>query len=128
MRIAGLILGILGGLAAALLGIKWLSDAASMKELIGAARNIGVDTAEIDKLITSAYFLLASGMLGIVGGVLAFKRKGKIAASLMLAGVVAPALFAPRSLVFTWLLLVGCMISFLVKSKEGESKSLGRAA
>lgn len=128
MRIAGLILGIVGGLAAALLGIKWLSDASSMRELIGAVRNAGVDTSEIDKLVTSAYILLASGVLGFVGGGLAFTRRGKIAAAVMVIGAVAPAVFAPKSLVFTFLLLVGGLVSLLVKSKGDESKRIGAAA
>lgn len=118
MRIVGLILGILGGLAAGALGIKWLSDAHQMRELIGAARGLGVDTGELDKLIIAAYILLAAMLLGIIGGVLAFKGKGKIAAALMLVGALLPVVFAPKALVFTFLLLVGGALSMLAKPKE----------
>jgi len=118
MRIVGLILGILGGLAAGALGMKWLSDAHQMRELIGAAREFGVDTGELDKLIIAAYILLAAMVMGIIGGVLAFKGKGKIAAGLMLVGALLPVVFAPKALVFTFLLLVGGAMSMLAKPKE----------
>ena len=118
MRIVGLILGILGGLAAGALGMKWLSDAHQMRELIGAARGLGVDTGELDKLIIAAYILLAAMVLGIIGGVLAFKGKGKIAAALMLVGALLPVVFAPKALVFTFLLLVGGALSMLARPKE----------
>ena len=115
MRIAGLILGILGGLAAGFLGMKWLSDANDMKEMVGAARNLGIDMSELDKTVTAAYILLGSAVLGIVGGVMAFKGKGKIAAILMLIGALAPVILAPKALVFTCILLIGGIVSFLAK-------------
>ena len=42
MRILGLILGILGGLAAGFLGMKWMGDAESLKGQIELARKMGV--------------------------------------------------------------------------------------
>jgi hypothetical protein len=126
MRIAGLILGILGGLAAGFLGMKWLSDANSMKEMVGAARNLGIDMSELDKTITAAYILLGSAVLGIVGGVMAFKGKGKIAGLLMLIGALAPAIFAPKALVFTIILLVGGLVSFMAKpNAEARASGVG---
>ena len=117
MRKAGLILGILGAIAAGFLGMKWLSDANSMKELIGFARNVGVDTSELDRLVMAAYMLLGSAVLGIIGGVMAYQGKGKIAGILMLIGAIAPAILAPRALVFTCILLVGGLVSFMAKPK-----------
>ena len=127
MRKAGLILGILGGLAAGFLGMKWLSDANSMKEMIGTVRSLGADTSEIDKIITAAYLLVGSAVLGIVGGVMALKGKGKIAGLLMLVGVIAPAIFAPKSLVFTCILLVGGLVSFFAKP-DAETRASGAGA
>ncbi|HKS42514.1 MAG TPA: hypothetical protein VJX74_18015 [Blastocatellia bacterium] len=127
MRIAGLVLGILGGLAAGFLGMKWLSDANSMKELVGAARNLGVDMTELDKTITAAYILLGSAVLGIVGGVMAFKGKGKIAGLLMLIGAIAPAIFAPKALVFTCILLIGGIVSFFAKP-AADARATGMGA
>lgn len=127
MRIAGLVLGIIGGLAAGFLGMKWLSDANNMKEMVGAARNLGIDMTELDKTITAAYILLGSAVLGIVGGVMAFKGKGKIAGLLMLIGAIAPAIFAPKALVFTCLLLIGAAVSFFAKP-AADARAAGMGA
>jgi len=117
MRIAGLILGILGGLAAGLLGMKWLSDANQLKELADFVRQTGGDTGDLDKLVTAAYVLIGAMVLGIVGGVLAFMGKGKIAAVLMLVAGILPAIFEPKALVFTFILLIGAVVSFFAKPK-----------
>ena len=117
MRIVGLVLGIIGGLLAGMLGLTWMRDANRMRELIDAARNLGVDTGEVDKLVIAAYILLAVMVVGIVAGVLAFRGKGKIAAPLMILGAIAPALFAPKALVFTFILLLGGLLSFVAKPK-----------
>ena len=127
MRKAGLILGILGGLAAGFLGMRWLSDANSMKEMINTVRSIGVDTTEIDKIITAAYLLLGSAVLGIIGGVMALKGKGKVAAVLMLVGAIAPVIFAPKALTFTCILLVGGIVSFMAKPPAGAG-AMGASA
>lgn len=117
MRIIGLVLGVIGGLLAGMLGLTWMRDANRMRELIDAARNLGVDTGEVDKLVIAAYILLAVMVVGIVAGVLAFRGKGKIAAPLMILGAIAPALFAPKALVFTFILLLGGLLSFAAKPK-----------
>lgn len=117
MRIVGLVLGIIGGLLAGMLGLTWIRDASRMRELVGAARSLGVDTGEVDKLIVAAYILLAAMVVGVVAGVLAFKGKGRLAAPLMIVAAIAPALFAAKALVFTFVLLLGGLLSFAVKPK-----------
>ena len=126
MRIAGLVLGILGGLAAGLLGMKWLSDASANQATVELARSMGV-ASDIDKIVTAAYILLGSAVLGIVGGVMAFKGKGKIAALLMLIGAIAPAILAPQALVFTFILLIGGIISFFAKP-AADARATGMGA
>jgi len=118
MRILGLILGILGGLAAGFLGMKWMGDAESMKGQIELARKMGVNMAELDKMLTASYMLLGAMVAGIVGGVLAMMGKGKIAALLMLAGAILPAIWVPKSLIFTCLLLLGGIVSFFAKPRQ----------
>jgi hypothetical protein len=117
MRILGLILGILGGLLAGCLGWKWLDDANHMKAMIDVARSAGVSMADLDKIITAAYMLIGAMGAGIIGGILAMMGKGKIAALLMLAGVIVPAIWAPKSLVFTFLLAIGGIVCFFVKPR-----------
>ena len=62
--------------------------------------------------------LIGSMGAGIVGGILAMMGKGKIAAILMLAGVIVPAILAPKSLVFTFLLAIAGIVCFFVKPKQ----------
>jgi hypothetical protein len=118
MRILGLILGILGGLLAGCLGWKWLDDANHMKTMIDVARSAGVSMADLDKTVTAGRMLIGSMGAGIVGGILAMMGKGKMAALLMLAGVIVPAIWAPKSLVFTFLLLIGGIVCFFVKPRQ----------
>ncbi|HWM24399.1 MAG TPA: hypothetical protein VNP98_06210 [Chthoniobacterales bacterium] len=118
MRILGLILGILGGLAAGFLGMKWMGDAESLKGQIELARKMGVNMGELDKMATASYMLIGAMVAGIVGGIMAMMGKGKIAALLMLAGAILPAIWAPKSLVFTCLLLVGGIVSFFAKPRQ----------
>src|ERR1700682_1251534 len=118
MRMAGFILGMLGGLVAGWLGMNWLNDADHLKALIELARKSGADTHGLEKLVTAAYILIGSMVAGIVGGVLAFMGKGKIAAVLMLAGAILPAVWAPKALVFTCLLLIGGIVSFFAKPRQ----------
>jgi hypothetical protein len=118
MRILGLILGILGGLLAGCLGWKWLDDANHAKAIMDLARNLHVSTAGLDNAVMAGRMLIGSMGAGIVGGILAMMAKGKIAALLMLAGVIVPAIWAPRSLVATSLLLIGSIVCFFVKPKQ----------
>jgi hypothetical protein len=108
MRIAGFILAVLGALAAGALGAVWLSDAAKYKDQLAQAQALGLDVGSI---VTAGYVLVLSLVLGIVGGVMALRRKGTIAAAILIAAGVAPALFEPKALVFTWLLLLAGLLS-----------------
>jgi hypothetical protein len=117
MRIAVLVLGILGGIAAAFLGASWLSDYEDSRELIEAAQALGADASGLQSLVIAAYFLLSGLATGIAGGVLAFKHRGRVAAGLMLVSVVGAAIFAPKSLVFSCILALAAVFAFFVKPR-----------
>ena len=89
--------------------------------MIDVARSAGVSMAELDKTVMAGRMLIGSMVAGIVGGILAMMGKGKIAALLMLAGVIVPAIWAPKSLVFTFLLLIGGIVSFFAKPRSAAS-------
>ncbi|MCH9684484.1 MAG: hypothetical protein K0V04_23820 [Deltaproteobacteria bacterium] len=110
MHIAGLILGILGGLAAGALGMTWLSDVSSVDPEVAAL-------ADLSGITTAGYLLILALVLGITGGVLALRRKGRWAAALMIPAAVAPAIVEPSALVFTFLLLIGGLLSLGAKPR-----------
>jgi hypothetical protein len=117
MRIAVLILAILGALASAALGIKWLSDANEYKATLEAVAKMGIDTSEITSLIRGAYALLGGAVLALVGGFLAMNHKGKIAAGVLALAVIAPAAMAPKTLVATFFLVIAAILAIFVKPK-----------
>lgn len=122
MRIAVLILAILGAIGAGILGVIWVSDYESGKDLVNLAGALGgeeaVDVDEFHRLGIAAYMLLVAALLGVVGGILAFLGKGKIAGAIMLVGVAIPGFLAPMSLVFSGLLALAGVLAFLIKPKE----------
>src|SRR5262245_51441602 len=118
MRISALILGILGGLAAALLGIKWLADAAQARHSIAAIKAMGVNINEIESLVRAAYCLLGSLALGIAGGVFSLKGNGKVAAALLIAGAIVPAMFSAKTLIATLFLVIVALLAFFAKPKQ----------
>ena len=115
MRIAAFILAILGGLAAAALGITWLDDLDKYKESLELAEQAGIS---FTSLRISAYLLLTGLLTGIAGGVLALQRKGKIAAAVLIGSATAPAILEPKALVFTFLLLVAGLLALGAKPKQ----------
>jgi hypothetical protein len=118
MRILGLILGILGGLLAGCFGWKWLDDINHAKAMLDLARSAGRNMADVDTTVMACRMLIGSMGAGIVGGILAMMGKGKIAALLMLAGAIVPAIWMPRSLGATFLLLIAGVVCFFVKPKR----------
>lgn len=121
MRIAALILGILGGLAAGALGMTWISDYNKTKALIESVGALGADLSEIQGMVTAAYIMLAGMLGGIAGGILTWKGKGKIAGPIMVVLAILPAFFAGKALVFTFLLLVGGVLAVVSKPKVAEA-------
>ncbi len=114
MRIVAFILAILGGLLAAALGVTWLSDASELQDQIALAEAAGIS---IDSMITAAYLLIAALFLGITGGVLALMRKGKIAAPVLIGAAVLPAIYEPKSLVFSFILIIAGLFALGAKPK-----------
>jgi hypothetical protein len=119
MRNAAIVLGIVGGIVAALFGMKWLGDANEMKDMIESLRAMGADTTEIDALIRGGYCLILSLFLGVGGSVLTLKNNGKLGGALMLAGVVLPFLFVGgKAIVTSFFLLLGGILALRSSSRS----------
>jgi hypothetical protein len=144
MRVTALILGILGGLAAAALGVLWFSDSKWCQENVEKCKLAGRITqafesssagdamgkadskvAEYENKYlkeratrgTTAYVLMGCLLLGVVGGILGLKGKGKIASLVMLVGPIAGAVMVPVSLIGSGLLALGGILAFFAKPK-----------
>jgi hypothetical protein len=113
LRVFVFLLGFLGSLAAVGLGGLWWS-----------LQNAG----ETDPMFQAYPLLFVAAGLGLVGGVLGGCRWGWFAGLLMLAGVAAPAVFAPASLGCTPFLLVGGVLAFFVRSQKGARAAAEKAA
>ena len=112
MRIASLVVGLLGGLFSGMLGIKWLSDAAEYKEQLELAAELGVDTGGI---VAAGWLMLVALAAGIFGGVLAAKGKGKPAAAVMIGAGVLPAVFHGSALVTTSFLILAGLLALRIR-------------
>jgi hypothetical protein len=127
MKIAVIILGILGALAVGGLGAKWVSDYETNKESIVALTKLahslgGGKVSEVDEQIKTLDRVKTAGYIMIVGALLALAaalgvgKLGKISAAVMLVAVIVPAALAPLSLVASFLLIIAAALAFFVKT------------
>ncbi|MBI4411413.1 MAG: hypothetical protein HY541_02890 [Deltaproteobacteria bacterium] len=129
MKVAALILGLLGSLAAVGLGSKWVTDynkyestIASMQEL-SEQMGSGVladSLGEVKKLKNAGYALVGLGILAFLASVLVFKL-GKLSGLVMLIAAIVPGVLAPQAFVATALLIVGGILALLAKSKTSAA-------
>ncbi len=120
MRIAALITGILGGLWSLVLGMKWQGDADRHADLLAAAERAGTDLGEVGSLMTASWFLVAGALVGIIGGVLALRGRGKLGGALMLGIALVPAMFTMKALAGTFLLVVAGVFALISKPKRAS--------
>lgn len=128
MRIAVIILVIIGTLSSLGLGIKWVSDFETYKSEIAAVEDLKSDPdvaqalKDMEKLRNCAYSLIAGGIIALVS-VFLIRKIGKIAAVIILACAIIPAIFAPISLVFTFFFIIAGILAFFVKPKVQAVKA-----
>lgn len=116
MRITVLILGVVGGLIAGALGAKWLSDFGQLNDM---QRAIG--GAELQAMGTAGLLLLGACIMGIVGGIAAFKNKYALGAGLMLGGAIVPLLYASQAIIFVLPLLAGGAVAATAHFKRARA-------
>ncbi len=126
MKIAVLILGLLGSLATVGLGAKWVTDyeanRKAIKELSTLAQSLGAKPdgkmadafKALERTRQAGYGMIGLGVLALVSAALVFKL-GKISGAVMLVAAAVPAVLAPLSLVASFLLIIGGILGLLVK-------------
>jgi hypothetical protein len=134
LRVIVLVLGILGGGVSGIFGFKAYSNTHDPEQITAAEHNrefikiaekagatdplLEKTRKEVDRFERNAiacYFLLAGGLLGIAGGVLAFYRWGKLAALFMIVPAVGAAVVQPPAAILTSPLILSGILSALVK-------------
>jgi hypothetical protein len=135
MRIVIVVLGILGAFGAGFIGGKWLSDASANAETIqkleeyekslaatgnkAASDKVSTQMAGLKGVIRSAYLLVGGCIAGLAGCVLFLlnKVKPQVAGIILLASALVPAIFEPKSLIFTFCLIIAGGLCLLRKSQ-----------
>jgi hypothetical protein len=117
MKIAALIVGLIGALATAGLGSKWVSDYNANKKTIEAFAGVDSDAVKgVERLRTAGFMMIVLGIAAIGAAATVFK-KSKISGGVMLAAAILPALLAPMSLAFSFLLVIAGILALLAKPK-----------
>lgn len=117
MRFVVAILGILGAIAGAFLGMKWLgdlnSDMGQLAQTLGEATG---QNSELAGLKNASYALLACAVVGLLVSVMVAMRKGnKMAnAALLIVAGLLPMVFATNAL-FGVPMAVAGLLAFAVK-------------
>jgi hypothetical protein len=129
MKVATIIIVILGVLACIGLGIMWeidVSEAAKLIDETNESLQVNINTEEVDAIISAekngAIALFIGGAISLISVLLMGKLK-KISALLILVSAIVPAIFNPGALLATFLLIIGAILAFFVKPKTQASQA-----
>jgi hypothetical protein len=126
MKIAALVLGILGSLAVVLLGVSWVGQYKELEKsetytMLKQSRTqdspdplLGEVFAKAERLGNAGYANFAMGIIALVCAPFVFKVP-KVSGTLMALAVVVPAVLEPRSLIASFLLALAALFAFLAK-------------
>lgn len=138
MRIAALLLGLLGSFLIGIAGILWTEAADNIKEAEQIAetyRTMAKDVASatgkgeskesqavfaqletLRKKARAAYPMVLCGFVGFIASAFVL-RFPKLVGGIMTTAAIVPAVLAPLSLLFGSVLLLGALFAFLAKPK-----------
>lgn len=128
MRVAVIVLVIIGTIASIGLGIKWLSDFNTYKAEIASVEDLKADPEvaqaleDMKAMKNCAYALIVCGIIALVA-VFLIGKIGKVAAGVILACAIVPAIFSPISLAFTFFFIIGGILAFFIKPKAEAARA-----
>jgi hypothetical protein len=125
MKLAIIILGILGSLAFGGLGAQWISDyeanRAQIKSLGTLASALGDKGSEVERAINgveraraAGYVMVMAALAGVAAS-LSVGRSARVAGAVLLIGAALPALLAPLSLLAGFLLVIAGVLALRLK-------------
>jgi TRAP-type C4-dicarboxylate transport system permease small subunit len=101
-----------------------VNEADQSKTPISGLDNIRAEVNRFEKLRVGCYFMLATAVLGLAGGVLAMLRFGKIAALLLVLPPIVTAVILPISSVFSSLLILAGLLALLIRPARRRAPEL----
>jgi hypothetical protein len=124
MKIAALVVGLIGALMTLGLGSKWVSDYDKNKDLIESLQKISAAAggeaqsamSELNKTKNAGYLMVVFGLVAAVAAALVFKI-AKPSGAIMIAAALIPAALAPKSLVFSFFLIIAGVLALMAKPK-----------
>lgn len=135
MKIAALLLGLLGSLLVMALGAKWVTDFKKNEETVRKSAELlqqlgggkpGSAEAEmfktLERRVNAGYAMVLLGIPALLASLLVFKLP-KVAGGAMALAALVPGVLAPPSLLFGCVLLLGALCAFLVKPRVVASAS-----
>jgi hypothetical protein len=135
MKIAVIILGLLGAIAGGGLGIKWLSDISKNADVLKLgeeklksleASGNTADLAKVKKAMSDlhsatwgGYLLVGGAVLGLAALVMLIMGKipPKVAGIMLILASAAAGIVAPPSMIFSGAMILAGGLCFLMKSK-----------
>lgn len=124
MRIAIVILAVLGALASGFLGINWLNDLSALEgmselERMAAKSMAAAQGQSLDKMGAAALVLVIGALVALAAAFFAMKSRFALAGGLLLGAGLLPVFIQAQSVVFTALLIAAGGLAFLAHSKKG---------
>lgn len=116
-------LGLLGGIAAGHLGLRWLDGAARQRGILGLSP---VAEHEAVMLSVAAYVMVAAMVAAAVGGLLAWQQRGRAAGTVLLFAGVVPGIVDLRAFVVTCVLILAAMLAYGIGRPPGPHAWSGR--
>src|SRR5262245_5104927 len=136
LRSLVLVCGFLGAAAAGFLAYEWREAEVETKVFMDLARQLkvgqtgspfGAEMEEFDSRGEASPRLFVTAALSVFGAAWGFWRFGLVGGPLMLGAVVGPAIYVPKSLLFTALVAFGGLLCFLVQSRGRAIAAAERA-
>jgi len=126
MKIAILILGVLGAAITFFLGATWVGDWNDNQALIKSMGELGNQlgssemadkVAQLETIRNAGYLLVVGAVLGLIGALISFK-KTKLAGILLLVGALVPGVLAPKALAMTSVQIIAGVLALIKAGKE----------
>ncbi len=125
-------LAIMGALFGGGLGAKWISDASKYKEELKLVTELGIApeaVAQVNSYTRAGYLLILAALVAVPTAGVNLKLTGreKLCGAILIGCSLVPALFAAKSLVFTFFLIIAGGMS-LYSSAAGRTMDSPRVA